>query len=246
MANTAPICTRPQHSRLQHRHMKKRRLSIQAIFAREVDPPKDGKFKTLPRSFAAHASPYYDVPPVAIATPDSEDSFLLDDDPFADLSGGPRAPLHAETPVPVPPHRYQQTRIHPRLRSLRPRTRPSPMAARPPTPAPPPPATRTVSHTHTTPAYQKPAFKPRPSLPSLHTLAKMSVVVPHKVRRGRVGAGLPFEPWDLDSEYSASPASTTAEAVPPFPFLHPHLIRISYPPRLCLCLYLYPLRRKTT
>jgi hypothetical protein len=162
--------------------MKKRRLSIQAIFAREVDPPKDGKFKTLPRSFAAHASPYYDVPPVAIATPDSADSFLLDDDPFADLSGGPRAPLHAETPVPVPPPPLPAD-PHPPTSPLSEAPHASLAHGGPPHPHPhpPPPATRTVSHTHTTPAYQKPAFKPRPSLPSLHTLAKMSVVVPHKV-----------------------------------------------------------------
>ncbi|KAJ7244976.1 hypothetical protein B0H12DRAFT_793219 [Mycena haematopus] len=127
MAATVPLtCTRRPH---RVRHMKKRRLSIQAIFNRDVDLPNDGKFKTLPRSFAA---------PV--------DSFFLDDDPFADLTS---APVRDTPPV-------------------------SPLADHvPPVP--------TRSHTHTTPAHQKPAFKTRPSLPSLHTLAQMNVVVPHKV-----------------------------------------------------------------
>ncbi|KAH6888861.1 hypothetical protein BKA70DRAFT_59170 [Coprinopsis sp. MPI-PUGE-AT-0042] len=37
---------------------------------------------------------------------------------------------------------------------------------------------------------------PDPVYPSLSTLAKMNVVLTKKVRKGRVGAGLPFEPWD--------------------------------------------------
>lgn len=48
-------------------------------------------------------------------------------------------------------------------------------------------------------AYQKPAFpRARPSLPSLHVLAQMDLPVPNKVRKGRVGATLPAEPWDME------------------------------------------------
>ncbi|KAH9480829.1 hypothetical protein JR316_0007430 [Psilocybe cubensis] len=64
-------------------------------------------------------------------------------------------------------------------------------------PAPPPQRAR--------PAHQRPAFSPRPSLPSLDTLARMNVVLTKKVRKGRVGAGLPFEPWDLPSDDEAAP-----------------------------------------
>ncbi|KAF5317557.1 hypothetical protein D9619_013160 [Psilocybe cf. subviscida] len=78
-----------------------------------------------------------------------------------------------------------------------------------------------------TPAHQRPAIRPRPSLPSLNTLARMNVVLSKKVRilclvppdaicgvrKGRVGAGLPFEPWDdLPSDDDSGP--TTPAAVP--------------------------------
>ncbi|KAJ6508468.1 hypothetical protein C8R45DRAFT_1069190 [Mycena sanguinolenta] len=200
MATTAvSSCTRRPH---RVRHMRKRRLSIQAIFNRDVEPPKDGKFKTLPRSFAATAVKYYDTP-----AEDSADSFLLDDDPFADLTHGPRSSNDAASVPPLPAEPVRDT------------SPTSPLAEHAPLP-PIPTRSHTNSNTHTTPAYQKPAFKPRPSLPSLHTLARMSVVVPHKVRRGRVGAGLPFEPWDLDTEsFTASPASASSSDVPPIPAL---------------------------
>ncbi|PPQ68790.1 hypothetical protein CVT25_008868 [Psilocybe cyanescens] len=64
-------------------------------------------------------------------------------------------------------------------------------------PAPPPP---TSQRPRAPAAHQRPAFSPRPSLPSLDTLARMNIVLTKKVRKGRVGAGLPFEPWDLPSD----------------------------------------------
>ncbi|KAF7348411.1 PH domain-containing protein [Mycena sanguinolenta] len=200
MATTAVSpCTRRPH---RVRRMRKRRLSIQAIFNRDVEPPKDGKFKTLPRSFVATAVKDRDTPAA-----DSADSFLLDDDPFADLTHGPRSSNDAASVPPIPAEPVRDT----------PPT--SPLAEHAPLP-PIPTRSHTHSNIHTTPAYQKPAFKPRPSLPSLHTLAQMSVVVPHKVRRGRVGAGLPFEPWDLDTEgFTASPASASSSDVPLIPTL---------------------------
>ncbi|KAF8130440.1 hypothetical protein K438DRAFT_861623 [Mycena galopus ATCC 62051] len=209
-----PPPTRRPHTanRSSRRHMKKRRLSIQAIFNNAIafEPPpvnanvKDKetnskKFKTLPRSFVA---PTFDA-----------DTFLLDDDPFADLTHGPPQP-----PPPLPPLESSVDA---------PTQGPTSPLAEHAVPLPAPVLARAVSHAYTTPAnttpaHHKPAFKPRPSLPSLHTLAQMSVVVPHKVRRGRVGAGLPFEPWDLDTDaFTASPASaSSAEPMPPMPALN--------------------------
>lgn len=71
--------------------------------------------------------------------------FLLDDDPFANLTV-PTTPVPT-TPVPEP----------------------SP-------PRPPPPRRVLV------PASRKPAFAPKPSLPSLDTLSRVNLVLPKKVR----------------------------------------------------------------
>ncbi|KAF8799473.1 hypothetical protein BYT27DRAFT_6860477 [Phlegmacium glaucopus] len=53
----------------------------------------------------------------------------------------------------------------------------------------------------TSPAYQRPAFKSRPPLPFLDTLAKMNFVLGagfgvKKAPKGKVVARLPFEPWN--------------------------------------------------
>ncbi|KAF5389246.1 hypothetical protein D9757_003424 [Collybiopsis confluens] len=60
--------------------------------------------------------------------------------------------------------------------------------------APPTPPTPLTSPL--TPKFPLPRHT-SPSLPSLATLAKMNVTIPRKIRRGNVGARLPFEPWDL-------------------------------------------------
>ncbi|KAJ7022422.1 hypothetical protein C8F04DRAFT_241002 [Mycena alexandri] len=172
-ARTRSLSSCSPHNR---RSMKKRRLSFQAIFAGK-DSPDTRNYKTLPRSFGAAYAAYYDAPfdaatlPVSAAadtplnnTTDDSSSFLLDDDPFADLTGGPRAALDNAVSLPAPDS--PSSPLH------SPTTLPAPA---------PPPVTRTMT-AHATPAHQKPAFRPRPSLPSLHTLAQMSVVVPHKVR----------------------------------------------------------------
>ncbi|KAJ7784315.1 hypothetical protein B0H16DRAFT_293718 [Mycena metata] len=208
---TARTRTRPLNPYHSSRRMKKRRLSFQAIFAGK-DAPDTRNYKTLPRSFGAAYAAYYDADaafppslPVSVSDiksnedDDDSSSFLLDDDPFADLTGGP---LALDTSVPLP-ESSPSSPLH------------SPTALPPVGPPPPPPMTRTAT-AHTTPAHQKPAFRARPSLPSLHTLAQMSVLVPHKVRRGHVGAGLPYEPWDLDAEgaFTASPVSVVDGVLP--------------------------------
>ncbi|KAF8132171.1 hypothetical protein K438DRAFT_1998587 [Mycena galopus ATCC 62051] len=139
-----PPPTRRPHTanRSSRRHMKTRRLSIQAIFnhAIALEPPvnmnvkdkesNNKKLKTLPRSFVA---PTFD-----------SDTFLLDDDPFADLTHGPPQPP-LDSNVDSPPQGPT-----------------SPLAEHA-VPLPAPVTTRAVSHAHTTPAHHKPAFKPRPS-----------------------------------------------------------------------------------
>ncbi|KAG6377130.1 hypothetical protein JVT61DRAFT_1181 [Boletus reticuloceps] len=75
---------------------------------------------------------------------------------------------------------------------------------------------KSSGHGQVRPANTKPAFAPRPSLPSLHKLAQMNmslpggkVLQPYKqlsepntsdgqVRKGTPGAHLPHEPWDMD------------------------------------------------
>ncbi|KAF8182353.1 hypothetical protein BJ912DRAFT_597830 [Pholiota molesta] len=111
--------------------------------------------------------------------------FLLDDDPFANLTSAPsERTTPAETiPTPSIPHSPLNSKVS------------VPVITSPPS----------IPSTRTRPAHQRPAFKSRPSLPSLDTLARMNVVLTKKVRKGRVGAGLPFEPWDnLPSQNLAS------------------------------------------
>lgn len=82
------------------------------------------------------------------------------------------------------------------------------------------------------PAHQRPAFVARPSLPSLDALAKANVVLTKKVslhtlvllstsnpcyqvRKGHVGAGLPFEPWDNLPEDDQQFKTSHTQANPP-------------------------------
>lgn len=105
-------------------------------------------------------------------------AFLIDDDPFANLSAvpytsssdhiphspssSPTSPQSKAVPTPRSPLTPSSIEINSLSFS---RTSPS----------------RTLSG-RAKPAHQKPAFSPRPSLPSLHTLAKMNVVFNPKVR----------------------------------------------------------------
>lgn len=107
--------------------------------------------------------------------------FLLDDDPFAKLtsaqsySGDERASFTSS--------------IDPLPQSLRsPLTPPSPeltktiLASPPPTPKSSLSRAASSARIQPRPNSQKRAFTSRPSLPSLHTLARMNVVLPKKVR----------------------------------------------------------------
>ncbi|KAL5519861.1 hypothetical protein ACEPAG_1521 [Sanghuangporus baumii] len=68
------------------------------------------------------------------------------------------------------------------------------------------------------PAHTRPAFAPKPSLPSLSTLSRMGAAAGEfasslrgRKRRGRVGAGLPAEPWDLPTTELKSGEQETEE-----------------------------------
>ncbi|KAF9054885.1 hypothetical protein BJ165DRAFT_742330 [Panaeolus papilionaceus] len=155
-------------------------------------------------------------------------SYLIDDDPFANLSGAP-----SEVVIRSSSGASGSSSAANMLPPLAPSIPPSPLKSgagstsayvkgkarsgslsvpsSPPaiTPGfshlPPPPHSAHSQHHsprafgsrgHPRPATQRPAFSSRPSLPSLNTLANMNIVLNRKPRKGKVGAGLPFEPWD--------------------------------------------------
>lgn len=100
---------------------------------------------------------------------------LLPDDPFANLSEPPPAiplsehlSLHSSTSVTSYASR-QSTVLLPSQAFLQHHTS---------TPKRP----KSSGHGQVRPANTKPAFSPRPSLPSLHTLAQLNIGVPRKVR----------------------------------------------------------------
>ncbi|KAF8645217.1 hypothetical protein AX16_008044 [Volvariella volvacea WC 439] len=216
--------------------MTRKRRSLQALFIPSLrntllgsssnpddanDRPQGPRMRS--QSVAGHSA--YDYPfipmsqpatPLTSPTRESPPSFLLDEDPFANLTA--RAPVPAAPPPPPPPPASALSR--PSTPSIHIPRQPEPLMC------PSSPLTLSATDGHTrpclqptsplrangrfpvlsprvTPATRRPAFRPRPSLPSLDTLAKMNVVIGKKVRKGRVGAGLPFEPWDMDSDQSA-------------------------------------------
>ncbi|KAI5121083.1 hypothetical protein M0805_008596 [Coniferiporia weirii] len=126
-------------------------------------------------------------------------------------------PLHVDTNVSVLTFPLSPLASPP----LSPRSQTSaatPTRARLPSTGAPPLST----HPRARPAHTRPAFASRPSLPSLSTLARMSAGfgnlggfagfgVKVKKRKGKVGAGLPVEPWDL-LESQPEPESQSASA----------------------------------
>ena len=121
--------------------------------------------------------------------------FLLDDDPFANYTGA--RPLQPHYGSSTSPPRSRPTSLSRKTSVQKPR---SPLATEPsspvmsPTSSPPPvqssrsasSPTRTspclpVSGRQLRPAYTRPAFAARPSLPSLHTLSQTDFIYPIKV-----------------------------------------------------------------
>lgn len=144
-------------------YRKNKRISLQSLLipsfinhTPDIDTPTPSDtLATQDKSRTSHSPP-----------PD----FLLDDDPFANLSSPRAAQVARDSPPPaVVPVTPPKSPTHPR----------SPLA--------PPLNTRKSTpvlhsvHPHARPASQKPAFPTRPSLPSLYTLAQINVVLPKKV-----------------------------------------------------------------
>lgn len=197
---------------------KRRSPSLQAILTPSFLSPVTSP--TLPTFQAADN---YFIPPVDSASSQptspithatsprasSPPSFLLDDDPFANLSA---APSEAQRVPQSPPPLDTNFKLQPRS--------PLTLDRKPSAPSSPPPlkspthsraSSKSFSSRAPVPASQKPAFAPKPSLPSLDTLSRINLVLPKKLRKGRVGAGLPFEPWDHPEDI---PATTTKSRRP--------------------------------
>ena len=194
----------------QHNRMPKRRSSLQAILippflsypsSNASEPPRPSTHARLP-STSSHSSPCIPTSSVqaleAISLESSRTSpppdFLHDDDPFANHTSARPLPLHRSTPT-SPTHSRRASVKQPR----------SPLAAekclvalpcnsfsssspipctRPPSSTPrmsPPSSPSPISGRQLRPAYTRPAFAPRPSLPSLHSLAQSDFVYPIKV-----------------------------------------------------------------
>jgi hypothetical protein len=120
--------------------------------------------------------------------------FLLDDDPFANYTGA--RPLQPYLESSTSPPRSRPPSLSRRTSVKQPR---SPLATEPSSPvmspssSPPPvhsrlassptrsPSSLPVSGRQLRPAYTRPAFAARPSLPSLHTLSQTDFIYPIKV-----------------------------------------------------------------
>jgi hypothetical protein len=111
----------------------------------------------------------------------SPSTFFIDDDPFANICTPPSVTGHHRHPAPTPrspPSTTTTTDPGP--------DKPAETTPLPPLPVPstPPIVThrpKSSSHALARGASTKPAFTSRPSLPSLHTLAQMNVMIPKKV-----------------------------------------------------------------
>ncbi|KAF9026153.1 hypothetical protein BDZ89DRAFT_46313 [Hymenopellis radicata] len=195
--------------------MVKKRSSLQFIFAPSFLRPSSPSTTTTSRMRSSSSSSGSDFPYASgvldishfatLPRRNSPPPDLIDDDPFANLSS-PR-PSTITAPAPQSPSR-------PSYHTPRSPLSPDKDAIVPSSPTLAPSAlTISSGRVHALPAHRKPAFKPRPSLPSLHTLAQMNLFLPRKVRKGTVGAGLPFEPWDDQCEPVASGSSCPAQTL---------------------------------
>ncbi|KAH7914299.1 hypothetical protein BJ138DRAFT_1057371, partial [Hygrophoropsis aurantiaca] len=186
---------------LHHIKLPKKRPSLQSMFTPSFLQTATAS-PTIPPSSAAAASPRVRSPSVATRPGDYfpldsladlvegvtsvvDDSPLLDDDPFANLAAasparGPenpsppssfRSPVCSSPAYPTSP---------PNTSPSRPSTLHIPSTSQVPIHRPTLVRPRSSGHGQARPAYTKPAFAPRPSLPSLHTLAQMNIVVQKK------------------------------------------------------------------
>ncbi|PFH51255.1 hypothetical protein AMATHDRAFT_85274 [Amanita thiersii Skay4041] len=190
------------------------RASSSSVVVDHIPSISGAMYQQQQQEFASHSSSSSTTIQSTDDRPPPELDFLLDDDPFANLtctriiSTPPTSiPFTAATSFldapPPPPHTLNTPR--------------SPLS--PPdsatsmtfgvTSTPPQQPTKSMSLPYrprssgklrVRPAHERPAFAPRPSLPSLDTLARMMISPPRKVRRGHVGAQLPFEPWENGEE----------------------------------------------
>ncbi len=136
-----------------------------------------GSIPTTPAITSPRASP----PP----------SFLLDDDPFANLTCAPSeiqrtqasAPQTPQKPIDPGSQQQQQQPRSPLTPGLPAERIPAPVPSSPAAlvKSPPRPPSKSFPRTPV-PAYQKPAFAPKPSLPSLNDLSRMNFVLTKKVR----------------------------------------------------------------
>ncbi|KIJ62609.1 hypothetical protein HYDPIDRAFT_30209 [Hydnomerulius pinastri MD-312] len=189
--------------------------SLQALFTPSflqpstpsTDPHPPSSFPPRARSLSAVAYSVTekesadDYPVLHIPAPS-----LLDDDPFANLTSSIACPVLSQSPTSIEyPPLSEVPRPSTVVVSPRAHVRQA-VVARP----------KSSGHGQVRPAHTKPAFTPRPSLPSLHTLAQMNVPVPRKVRKGTPGARLPHEPWnmDLSAEFSLPTRNRSSSAGP--------------------------------
>jgi len=182
--------------------MPKRRTSLQAILippflsyplSNAPEPPRSSTHARSP-STSSHSSPCIPTSSVqALGATSFESSrtspppdFLHEDDPFANHTSARPLPLHRSTPTSPTPSRRTSVK-QPR----------SPLAAEkclvaspsnsfsscvpiPPRMSPPS-SPSPISGRQLRPAHTRPAFAPRPSLPTLHSLAQSDFVYPIKV-----------------------------------------------------------------
>lgn len=191
------------HFRVSLTKPLKGRRSLQSILQPSFSPLASLGFNvpssTQPASPARRRAYTHSIVSSAESHPPAEGRvsppFLLDDDPFANLSS-PTVACHSHVPKIPEEMPYREA---PPPSPLNPNTSSTSSTSHLP-------SVSVASRHHSSrsfsqsslarPAYRRPAFTPRPSLPSLSTLSKMDMRVPVRVKKGKVGATLPTEPWE--------------------------------------------------
>lgn len=163
----------------------------QARYSPELDP-----FSQALYSFATTDN---------VVSVDSSYGDLLDTDPFANLSTPPpRSPTNQEKPLPQLPSlrsalsasSIPRSPLSPAEFRARPHTATGIKYTSATTPSSPVSGPFHLPTSPARPAYTRPVFKYTPSLPSLRSLSQGHYVPTRKIRKGRVGATLPIEPWN--------------------------------------------------